>query len=95
MNDICIVRLSKRVIKSLKKLPVHIIIKLQAWIDEVINSGLNEARKITSYHDEQLKGDRIGQRSIRLNKAYRAIYIVEKDKNVRFVEILEITKHEY
>ena len=57
--------------------------------------GLNETRKIPGYHDEPLKGKRAGQRSIRLNRAYRAIYTVEKDGTIKFVEILEVNKHEY
>lgn len=76
-------------------MPSYIALKLHAWIDEVINSGLNETKKISGYHDELLKGDRAGQRSIRLNKAYRAIYVIESDNNIYFVEILEVTKHEY
>lgn len=88
--------MTKQAIKKLKKLPIHIVLKLQVWIDSVINDGLNEVRKISGYHDEPLQGDRAGQRSIRLNRAYRAIYIVEESTNsVSFVEIIEVTKHEY
>lgn len=56
--------------------------------------GTREARKIKGYHDEPLKGGRKGQRSIRLNKAYRAIY-VEKNGEIDFIEIQEVNKHEY
>lgn len=52
-------------------------------------------RKTPGYHDEPLKGKRIGQRSIRLNIAYRAIYIVNKDDEVHFVKVQEINNHEY
>jgi proteic killer suppression protein len=92
VNDIYTVYLSKQAIRDLKKIPVHMALKLQSWIDEVISSGLNETRKINGYHDESLRGNRIGQRSIRINKAYRAIYIIKEDCSV---EILEVTKHEY
>jgi proteic killer suppression protein len=95
VNDICTVHLSKQALKGLKKAPVHVALKLHAWIDEVINCGLNETRKIVGYHDELLKGSRVGQRSIRLNRAYRAIYIEESNNNIRFVEIIEVMKHEY
>jgi len=95
VNDICTVHMSKQAVRNLKKVPINIALKLQAWIDEVINSGLSETRKIRGYHDEPLKGDRVGQRSIRLNRAYRAIYIIEDENSIRFVEILEVTKHEY
>jgi proteic killer suppression protein len=57
--------------------------------------GLYEVRKISGYHDEPLKGQRKGQRSIRLTKAYRAIYREEHDGKVRLVILEEVNKHEY
>jgi proteic killer suppression protein len=63
-------------------------------VDAVGHKGLSEVRKIPGYHDEPLKGDRKGQRSIRLNIAYRAIYMVVKGV-INFVEIQEVNKHEY
>ncbi len=94
MNDIYHARLSRQADKDLKKVPLHIAIKLQAWIDEVGHKGLSEVRKIPGYHDEPLKGDRKGQRSIRLNIAYRAIYFI-KNEVISFVEIQEVNKHDY
>jgi proteic killer suppression protein len=38
----------------------------------------NDLRAITSLHFEKLKGDRLGQYSIRLNKKYRLIFQIEK-----------------
>src|SRR5260363_230128 len=73
MKDICNVTLSPQALKDLKKVPLHIAIKLQAWIDDVGHRGLMAARKIPGYHDEPLKGKRQSQRSIRLSRAYRAI----------------------
>jgi proteic killer suppression protein len=93
--DIYTVKFSKQALKDLQKIPHHIIINLEAWIHAVGLCGLSEVMKIRSYHDELLKGDRAGERSIRLNKAYRAIYIIKNDGCVRFVEIMEVTKHEY
>lgn len=52
-------------------------------------------RKIPSFHDEPLKGDRKGQRSIRLSKAYRAIYKIGKQGNLEIAEIIEVNKHDY
>jgi proteic killer suppression protein len=46
------------------------------------------------YHDEPLKGARAGQRSIRLSRAYRAIYEV-KGGTAKFVSIEEVSKHDY
>ena len=58
--------------KTLHKLPKQVVIKLRRWVGQVNLFGLREVRKIKGFHDEPLKGDRKGQRSIRLNKAYRA-----------------------
>jgi proteic killer suppression protein len=80
---------------GLKKLPKHIIAKLTAWISAVGHDGLNEVRKIPGYHDEPLKGERKGQRSIRLSISYRAIYVINKAGQMEVVEIIEVNKHDY
>jgi toxin HigB-1 len=61
------------------KVPSYIAEKLKIWIDLVETEGMMQSRKIKSYHDEPLKGKRKGQRSIRLSKAYRAIYVERKN----------------
>lgn len=95
MKEIFDVKISKKAIKDLKKIPMSVAIKLQAWIDNIGHIGLNEVRKISGYHDEPLQGKRYGQRSIRLSKVYRAIYVIEKNNVSKLVEILEVNKHEY
>jgi proteic killer suppression protein len=87
--------LSKAVRKQLGRLPRHIIENLAAWVDDVETRGLEETRKVSGYHDEPLHGERQGQRSIRLSRSYRAIYIVRSQHIVDFVLIEEITKHAY
>lgn len=88
------VQLSKKAKKDLLKVPFYIKDKLFRWMDLVNNEGLEEARKIKGYHDEPLKGMREGERSIRLSRAYRAIYvIIEKEK--KFCEVREVNKHAY
>lgn len=62
--------LSRHAQKQIKRLPRHIVENLAAWVDDVETRGLEEARKIPGYHDEPLRGDRKGQRSIRLSRAY-------------------------
>ncbi len=57
--------------------------------------GLESVREIKSFHDEPLKGKRSGQRSNRLNKSYRAIYVINRDGGVEIVEVQEVNKHEY
>lgn len=36
-----------------------------------------------------------GQRSIRLNRSYRAIYIINDDGLVEFIKVIEVNNHEY
>lgn len=81
--------------KQITKLPKFIQSKLRLWIFDVENNGLQEVQKISGYHDEPLKGDRKGQRSIRLNKAYRAIYEIKDDGVIEFIQIIEVNKHDY
>ncbi|MFO7753919.1 MAG: type II toxin-antitoxin system mRNA interferase toxin, RelE/StbE family [Desulfobacteraceae bacterium] len=85
--------LNKKARKQLKNLPKHIIANLRAWINEVETVGINETRKVKGYHDEPLKGNRSGQRSVRLSKAYRAFYIERDDRIV--IEVIEVNKHDY
>ena len=79
--------------KQLRRVPRYITTSLLSWISTVQRSGLNETRKLKGYHDEPLKGKRHGQRSIRLNIAYWAIYIESKD-GLKIL-VIEVNKHEY
>lgn len=90
-----IVVLSKNAKKELLKLPRYIIEALAIWIDDVEERGLMEVRKTPGYHDEPLCGARSGQRSIRLNRSYRAIYIIKSDGEIEFISVEEINKHDY
>lgn len=92
--DIFVVELSRKAKKDLKSLPIHIIDKLESWIRAIELDGLRATQRIPGYHDEPLKGDRFGQRSIRLSRAYRAIYVKKKDE-IEFLLIEEVNKHEY
>jgi proteic killer suppression protein len=88
------VEISRLAEKQLRKLPRHIVDNLVIWVAAVEHDGLEEVRKVPGYHDEPLKGDRSGQRSIRLARAYRAIYEIRQD-TARFVSVEEVSKHEY
>ena len=88
------VHLSRQAQKDLVSVPRHIAIKLGAWVADVAVRGVYEVRKVPGYHDEPLKGTRAGQRSIRLSRAYRAIYIIGND-GVEFVSVEEVNKHDY
>jgi proteic killer suppression protein len=93
--DIFKVALANSAKKELKKLPFYIVRKLLAWVDNIENNGLNEVRKVPGYHDEPLKGSRTGQRSVRLSKSYRAIYIVDQKGKIEVLKVVEINKHDY
>ncbi len=82
--------------KAMKKLPEHIRVKLLKWADDVEKFGLATIKKVPGYHDETLKGNWSGYRSIRLSRGYRAIYFEnKKDKTTTIVEVVEANKHEY
>lgn len=81
--------------KDLRGVPKHIAEKLQAWMDAIERIGIESVRKQPGYHDEPLKGQRKGQRSIRLSIHYRAIYRLRTDGSIEFVSIEEVTKHAY
>ena len=85
---------TKRFDKELDKIPERIRIKLILWVKSVESCGIEEVRnKRNGYRDETLKGQRKGQYSIRLNRAYRAFY--EEDKSTNTIKMLEINKHDY
>ena len=87
--------LTPAAVKDLERVPKHVQVKLQAWVDAVGTQGLEAVRKVPGFHDEPLKGRRQGQRSIRLSRAYRAIYAVAEDGAVEFVRVEEVNKHDY
>jgi toxin HigB-1 len=85
----------KSVAKQLERIPSHIAKKFYAWVTAVKLVGLITVRKTPGFHDEPLLGARRGQRSVRLSREYRAIYIERKDGVIEFVEVIEVNKHEY
>lgn len=90
----CIIRsvtLSSNAQKELRRIPRYLIDRLMSWIESIEKYGIMETRKVRGFHDEALKGNRQGQRSIRLNRAYRVIYTIKE--NLIFIE--EINKHDY
>lgn len=81
--------------KQLSQVPHYIRDKLYQWVERVEVFGIQEFRKIKGFHDEPLQGMRLGQRSIRLNNSYRAIYIQKTPGDCILIRIIEVTKHEY
>jgi mRNA-degrading endonuclease RelE of RelBE toxin-antitoxin system len=79
--------------KICRKLPVAVLKKYELWKNLVFRHGPDILREFPGFHDEKLKGSRMGQRSSRLNLQYRVIYTVEQD--VITVYVLDITPHDY
>lgn len=88
------VELSALAKKQLKRLPLHIVVSFQNWVEDVEERGLEQVRKIPGYHDEPLRGELKGLRSVRLSKAYRAYYQIIEG-SVHFANVERIDKHEY
>jgi proteic killer suppression protein len=93
--DIFKVVVSKKALKELNRLPNYIVLKLPSWIEDIGECGLHNIQKIPGFHDEPLKGNRKGQRSIRLSKAYRAIYVIDNFNMIHLIEVIEVNKHDY
>jgi len=89
------VRWSRAVDKQLRRTPGFIQEKFRAWAAAVEADGMFSVRKLKGFHDEPLSGPRRGQRSVRLNVAYRAIYVEYPEGQLEVVEVLEVTKHDY
>jgi Txe/YoeB family toxin of Txe-Axe toxin-antitoxin module len=83
----------RKIEKTITKLPLQVVKKYELWKDIVYRHGPEKLKEFPGFNDEKLKGDRLGQRSSRLNLQYRVIYMVEED--IVTVFVLEITPHEY
>ena len=80
--------------KILVKLPKQVLVKLHLWIQLVGEHGVEAVRKISGFHDEPLAGLRRGQRSVRLNKSYRAFYRL-RNEAIEFVDVFDVNNHDY
>lgn len=89
------VTINRWVEKRLDRIPSYIKAKLLAWAKMVFSKGLEKARRHPSYHDEPLQGARQGQHSIRLNRSWRAFYVVLENETSINIEIIEVNHHEY
>lgn len=79
--------------KICRKLPETVVKKYELWKDIVFRHGPEKLKEFPGFHDEKLRGERVGQRSSRLSLQYRVIYTVERD--IVTVFVLEITPHDY
>jgi len=90
-----IVILSKKAEKNLKKLPKHILVQFDLWVEIIETDGLKVMQKIKGYRDHALIGSRKGQRSSSLNRSWRVIYNLDEKTHHLVVEVLEVNHHEY
>lgn len=88
------VTITRQAKKGLEKAPGYIQDKFFTWVFSVQEFGLETTRKASGFHDEPLSGQRKGQRSVRLNKQWRAIY-TETEMNEILVTVMEVTPHDY
>lgn len=89
------VTITKQAVADLRTLPRNIKDKFFIWVELVEQYGLDVVRQNKGFHDEPLKGQRKGQRSIRLNRSYRAIYTLSAEGQLKLVCVEEVNKHEY
>lgn len=89
------VLLSKAAQKDLKRIPRHILILLDLWVEIIETEGYSTMQKIRGYRDHSLLGERLGQRSSSLNRCWRIIYQLDEQTNSLTIEILEVNHHDY
>ncbi len=94
MEPRAIVDFSKLAKKQLEKVPTFIAKKFLEWVQSLELDGIEATRRLRAYNDEALKGERKGQRSIRLSRSYRVIYEI-LNKEVKIIKVLEVNKHDY
>ena len=90
-----IVVISKKAVKELRKIPKHILIQFDLWVEVIETDGLQAMQKIKGYRDHSLKGNRKGERSSSLSRSWRIIYILDEKTNLLTVDVLEVNHHEY
>jgi len=83
----------RRVVRQLKSVPTDVLKRYEKWKDIVSISGPEGLRRIRGFRDEGLGGEWKGFRSARLNKQYRVIYKIERDKVL--VQVVNLTPHDY
>ncbi len=95
MATVTRIEVSKFAEKQLSRLPNEIREAYYIWARSVEKSGIHAVRLSRGYRDEALKGNRQGQRSARLNRAYRVIYEQFNDGECVVIGVVEVNKHEY
>jgi proteic killer suppression protein len=89
------VTITKHAQKDLKKIPRHILVQFDLWVEVIETEGFKAMQKIKGYNDHALVGDRKGQRSSYLSRRWRVIYTLDDKTNSINVEVLEVNHHDY
>ena len=91
------ISISKKAMKYLQRVQPHIRYIFQAWVKIIEQKGIEKVQKMQRFKAHLLKGDRKGQRAIKLNKFIRVIYELEKRNNGQcIVKVKEIRgDHDY
>jgi len=78
-----------------KKYPEEVELGFKKRIFQIKQAnGTKDLREIKSLHFEKLKEKRyLGKYSIRINKAYRLIFMITKEERLEVMEIEEINNH--
>jgi proteic killer suppression protein len=84
----------KAVSRQLARLPGQIVEKFHAWVVAVTVAGIRQVRVRPGLHDEPLKGEWFGARSVRLSRSYRVIYR-EHSSGTMVIEVIGVNKHGY
>ena len=87
--------ITKQAQKDLRKIPKHILLQLDLWVEIIKEEGYRSMQLIKGYNDHALIGDRKGQRSSYLSRSWRVIYTIDEQKSYLLIEILEINHHDY
>ena len=90
-----VVFLNRKASKDLKKVPRHILVLFDLWVEIIETEGFTSMQKIKGYRDHSLKGERKGQRSSSLSRSWRIIYCIDQNTNILTVEVLEVNHHDY
>jgi proteic killer suppression protein len=85
----------KAVERQLARLPAQISEKFDAWVFAVTIAGIRKVRMRPGLHDEPLKGNWAGSRSVRLSRSYRVIYQERDSEKMQVIEVTEVSKHAY
>jgi proteic killer suppression protein len=92
---VSVVLISKNALKDLKKVPIHILIQFDLWVEIIELEGFKSMQMIKGYNDHALQGNRKGQRSSYLSRSWRVIYTLDESTNKINVEVLEVNHHDY